>query len=198
MTGRACRLASVPPFHARGGATRDLAAGDLAAGDLGGPDVLRRPERGAGRRGRWPPLSASPRRPGLRAVPRWAAPSYGVIGQPPPLLKNDGEGLPPRERAALPRARGRQPVILPPVILPPVILVARTCSAGRARRRAAPPVAAALGLAPPPRTPGGAAGRWAAPSYGVIGQPPPLLKNDGEGMPPRARAALPRARGRNP
>ena len=73
------------------------------------------------------------------------------------------------------------PVILPPVppvILPPVILVARTCSAAGALR----PVAADLGVAPPPRRPGlRAVPRWAAPSYGVIGQPPPVLKNDGEG-----------------
>ena len=77
------------------------------------------------------------------------------------------------------------------MILPPVILVARTCSAAGALR----PVAADLGVAPPPRRPGlRAVPRWAAPSYGVIGQPPPVLKNDGEGCRLRALAALLRAR----
>jgi hypothetical protein len=80
---------------------------------------------------------------------RRAAPSYGVIGQPPPLLKNWRYPVPAVACATL-RACGSPQ---------PVILVARTCSAAGALRRAARrrrPVAAALGLAPPHRTPGGA------------------------------------------
>jgi len=74
-----------------------------------------------------------------------------------------------------------------------VIVVARTCSAAGALR----PVAADLGVAPPPRRPGlRAVPRWAAPSYGVIGQPSPMLKNYGEGSALPAGAALLRARGR--